>query len=161
MILFKIGLLTLDRNCKAYANLIQLTATNGIITNFTAPIPDLDLTKDDCCNEKKLNKTKHLFTPANIGNVQLDDLTLASVKLHSIEEHIKTIETNRATNVSKGFHIAYIVYGLCTITLISLILKFSYFNQSINQFKPQSSTNIPLRRSSVDSKKRYTYDLNN
>lgn len=76
---------------------MQIIATSDIITNYTSPEIDLDLTKDHCCNDFKLNKTKELFSPSHIGNIEFDDLKLASIKLHSIEEQINTQQVNKYT----------------------------------------------------------------
>ncbi|CAG9137712.1 unnamed protein product [Plutella xylostella] len=195
--LINTGIIQLDKNCKGYANLIQITATSDIISNFTSPSFDLDLTKDDCCNDIKLNKTKHLFTPINIGNVQLDDLNRASVKLHSIEEHIDTMQSNKA-NLKPHFHITYLVYTLSGLALLFVMYKIckrcrrrtngcciQIFNQCNNtrrsnvepvvEFRtvkdypaePTTSFTIPqpssrlVRSPSLDSKRKYEYNLEN
>ena len=55
------GIVTLNKGCKGYAKLIQITATSNLITNFTSPAIDFDITEDDCCNKEKLNKTSNNF----------------------------------------------------------------------------------------------------
>lgn len=127
------GILSLDKDCKAYANLIQLMATGDIITNYTSPDINIDLVLDECCNDLKLNKTQHLFTPNNIGNIQLDDLNLASVKLHSIEEQITTQqEQNSKFNFKSGVHIPYLLYTICAFVLFYLLWRFCKIFQLFN-----------------------------
>lgn len=117
------GIIELDKNCKGYANLIQITAKSDIITNFTSPSFDLDLTKDDCCNDFKLKQTEHIFISAKIGNIQLDDLNLASVKLHSIEEAINEQQARKLTH-RHNVHMSYLIYLLCAIVLAYFIFRF-------------------------------------
>lgn len=135
------GIITLEKNCKGYANLIQITATGDITTNFTAPIINLDITKDDCCNEIKVNQTKQLLQPVKIGNIQLDDLNLASIKLHSVEEQIKRAEQNIHSIPYNTSHVSYIVYTLCGITLSYLLWRFCKIIKPYKHLTNQHSDN--------------------
>lgn len=120
------GIISLDKGCKGYANLIQITATNNLITNFTAPSIDFDITEDDCCNKDKINKTHNNFmlNPLHLGNIQLDDLNLASVKLNTIEKEIDKEEKALPYSLRPTHYTTITVYILCAIVLMYLLFRF-------------------------------------
>lgn len=86
--LFHTGIIELNKGCKAYANLIQLTTTDNLETNWSAPAIAFDLSSDDCCNKNKINLTKETLIPIKLNNIQLYDLNLAYVKLESLNDKI-------------------------------------------------------------------------
>lgn len=118
------GIVKLDKGCKGYANLIQITATSNLITNFSSPSIDFDITEDECCNREKINKSSDfMLNPLHIGNIQLDDLNLASIKLHTIQGNIEKAEKELPFSLKPSSYTSIIVYILMIIVLIYFLYK--------------------------------------
>lgn len=85
----KIGILQLERNCRAYSDhvILESQATLGT-TNITTRIPVTDITDDDCCQKLQENITIKAvpLKPITLTNFDLDELKFAQHRLNQFDQ---------------------------------------------------------------------------
>jgi hypothetical protein len=122
--LSNVGILTLTSNCKAYSPEVILLSENVNSSRVNMIIPNIDITKDDCCLETIINKSLNipLFHPVHFSGSSLDDLNLISQKINSFSDDIDNILNNSPDNKkSKVFQ--WITLFILIFILIFIVLR--------------------------------------
>lgn len=150
------GILTIESNCVAYFETLQLYTSN----KYNSIVPSqinlkFDLTLDDCCKYNIINKSSHLINPISLSNVDLESLNLAAHKLDHLENEIRDSE-NQSHIVKYGSYYSGITYVLI-ITIICFVSYKIYkkcfcssnttcciqiFNQCYNSKKNKRNNNV-------------------
>lgn len=85
----KIGILTLDTNCKAYTNTNTMEPETNLNNKTTViKIPITDITQDDCCIKHQINTTLNSLQlqPIKIAQMDLNEIKFAQHRLQQFDD---------------------------------------------------------------------------
>lgn len=126
-----IGIVELDKNCKAYSTDIQLIASHQINSEYENLVPNIPILEDDCCKENRHNSTleSFYFQPIHFSNIRLDELKLTSHKLDDLNDQINNrLNQQHVIQYSNWFSIlTSVLLGILGLFIVYKICKCSGF----------------------------------
>lgn len=124
-IINRIGILQLDRNCRAYSDHAVLEAQSVLgNVNITTKIPITDITTDDCCIKLKENITIQAIPlqPITLTNLDLNELKFAKHKLNQFDEILQD-QLNKPFLIKHSSWFTLLLSGVAAIALLALLYK--------------------------------------
>lgn len=115
------GILTVQKNCKAYHKLLQFLPSIEYQSQIHIPTPNFNIIEDDCCSKQKFNKSIPLLTPVKLSHINLDSLQYTSHKLDQSLDELDKIQ-------NQPYHITYSYYFSILTTLLSIsVFSFLFY----------------------------------